>query len=85
VPQAPVPDGVKLNQVYGAPEETLERLLEVEEVRKAAGHPWLEFHEHIDVTALWIKVAAQDRSEYLEFAHAVKAAQSADFLKIVID
>ena len=47
---------MKLNQIYWAPKETLERLLQVEEVRKAAGYLWLEFHEHIDVTVLRIKV-----------------------------
>jgi hypothetical protein len=30
---------VKLNQVYGPPEETLQGFLEIEEVRKATGHP----------------------------------------------
>jgi hypothetical protein len=84
VPQASVSDGVKLNQVYGAPEETFERLLEIEEVRKAAGYWRLKFHEYIDVTALGIKVATQDRSEHLELAHTVKAAQPGDFLEVVV-
>jgi hypothetical protein len=85
VPQATISDGMKLNQVYGPPEETLERFLEIEEIRKAAGHQRLEFHEHIDITALGIEVAAQDRSEYFQFAHAVKTAQSANFLEVVVD
>ena len=71
---------MELDQVDGSPEETLKRFLEIEKVRKAAGHPRLEFHEHIDVTSLRVKVAAEHRSENFEFAHAVKAAQSADFL-----
>jgi hypothetical protein len=76
---------VKFNQVYGPPKETFECLLKFKEVRKAVCHPWLEFHDHIDITALGIKVTAQDRSEYLEFAHPMKATQPADLLDIVVD
>jgi|SRR6185312_1375896 len=56
------PYGVR-SQVYGSPEETLKRFLEIEKARKAAGHRRLEFHEHIDITSLGVKVAAEHRSE----------------------
>jgi hypothetical protein len=83
--EAAISDGMELNQVYWPLEGRCERLLEIKEVRKAAGHLGLEFHQHIDITALGVEVAAEHRSEYFEFAHAMKAAQSADFFQVVVD
>jgi len=60
VPQATISNCVKLNQIYGPPKEKLEGLFEIKEVREAVSHPRLEFHDYIDVTALWVKVTAQD-------------------------
>jgi hypothetical protein len=53
--------------------------------RETACHPRLKFHEHIDIAALGIKIAAQNRSEYFESAHAMNAAQSTDLVEIVFD
>jgi hypothetical protein len=57
LPQPAVLNCVKLDQVYSSPKETFECLLEVQEIREAARHLWLDFHDHIDVAA-GIKVLA---------------------------
>ena len=85
VPQAAVSDCAKLDEVYAPPQEVFQGLLEIQEIGEAVRDARLEFHEQVDVTALGVKVPPQDRAEQLELAHAVKAAQSADFLKVVFD
>ncbi len=85
VPQPAVSDCAKFYQVYSPPKTTFECFLEAQEICEAICHLWLEFHEHVDVTVLGIEILAQDRTEYLELAHAVKAAQPADLLEVAFD
>ncbi len=71
VPHAAIADYVKLDQVYGAPQELLKGLLEIQEIGEVVRNARLEFHEQVDVTVLGVEILAQDRTEQLELAHAI--------------
>jgi len=85
VPQPAISDCTKLDQIYVPAQKNFKGLLEAQKIGEVVRHLRLEFDEQVDVTTLWIKVGAQDRAEQLELPHAVKAAESADLLKVVVD
>lgn len=53
----------KLDEVYTPPQEVFQGLLEVQEIGEVVRDARLEFYEQVDVTALGVKVPAQDRVE----------------------
>ena len=63
MPQAAIPDCAELDQVYGAPQELLKGLLEIQEIGEAVRNARFELYEQVDVAALGVEILAQDRAE----------------------
>lgn len=73
--QSAISDGTQLDQVHRATQEGLQRLLQIEKIRKAVGRIRLELDHDVYVTAGGIEVATNDRAEDLQLLHAVAEAQ----------